>query len=280
MSVQVGPEVPLFIQMVLYIDYIKAILLGVIEGLTEFIPVSSTAHLLIGSKLLDFYLIQNNFFEIIIQSGAILAICVLYNRRIFDLIFHINQKEQQKFIINIIIAFLPAAIIGLILHSIIKSYFFNEFIIATTLILGGIIMIIVEKNHIDSQKIDNFNKITPKIAFKIGLFQSIAMIPGVSRSGATIIGSMISGLNRKIATEFSFFLAIPTIFGATIYDLYKNYEYINIDNYRLILIGLLASFISSLIVIKWLINYVSSNKFTPFAIYRIFVGIILFLIIL
>lgn len=266
--------------MILYIDYIKAIILGVIEGLTEFIPVSSTAHLIIGSKFLDFYLIQNNFFEIIIQSGAIMAICVLYYRKLFNLIFKINEKEQQKFALNIIIAFLPAAIIGLFAHSLIKNYLFSEYVIAISLIIGGIIMIIIEKNHNDYDKIDNFNNITPKTALKIGLFQSIAMIPGVSRSGATIIGAMISGVNRKTATEFSFFLAIPTIFGATIYDLWQNYQYLNIDNYRLILVGLLSSFLSSLFVIKWLINYVASNKFTPFAIYRIIIGIALIFIIL
>ena len=265
--------------MILYIDYIKAIILGVIEGLTEFIPVSSTAHLIIGSKFLDFYLIQNNFFEIIIQSGAIMAICVLYYRKLFNLIFKINEKEQQKFALNIIIAFLHAAIIGLFTHSLIKNYLFSEYVIAISLIIGGIIMIIIEKSQNDYKKIDNFSNITPAIALKIGFFQSIAMIPGVSRSGATIIGAMISGVNRKTATEFSFFLAIPTIFGATIYDLWQNYQYLNIDNYRLILVGLLSSFLSSLFVIKWLINYVASNKFTPFAIYRIIIGIALIFII-
>ncbi len=260
-------------------DIFKAIFLGIIEGLTEFIPVSSTAHLLLVSEIIDFNSVQNNLFEIIIQSGAILAICVIYRKKLFDLLINIKHKEQQFFALNIFLAFLPAAVIGFFLHGFIKTYLFSNLVIALALIFGGLVMIIIEKKP-EINKIDNFNKVTPKTALKVGFFQCLAMIPGVSRSGATIIGGMICGLNRKLATELSFLLAIPTIFAASAYDLWQNLDSLDISNIKIIVIGLLSSFISSIIVIKWFINYVTKNKFTIFAIYRIIIGVlIIFLIV-
>jgi len=260
------------------IDLLKATLLGIIEGLTEFIPVSSTAHLVISSHLIDFTQIQNNLFEIVIQFGAILAICVIYKDKIFKVISNIKEKEQQKFSLNIILAFLPAAILGLAFHKFIKEHLFSNLVIAIALIIGAIIMIIAEKLPKTNQT-ESVENITPKQALLIGFFQSIAMIPGTSRSGATIIGAMFLGLSRKAAAEFSFFLAIPTIAAASFYDLYKNFHALNYDNLILILIGLISSFISALFVIKWFIKYVSSNNFIPFAIYRIIVGVIILIFI-
>lgn len=262
------------------LDFFKAIILGVVEGLTEFLPVSSTAHLLITSQVIDFNAIQNNLFEIVIQFGAILAICVTYRKKIFEVIFTLNKKSSQKFSLNLFLAFLPSAILGLIFHDFIKKVLFSNVIIALALIIGGIIIIIVDKNNKNEQfskenptnEIDN---ISLKQALLIGFFQAIAMIPGTSRSGATIIGGLLVGLKRKTAAEFSFFLAIPTIFSATIYDLYQNFSNLNLENIQLILVGTIASFFSAILVIKWFIAFISKNSFISFGIYRIIIGLII-----
>ncbi|MBP7710620.1 MAG: undecaprenyl-diphosphate phosphatase [Rickettsiales bacterium] len=259
-------------------DLFKAIFLGIVEGLTEFIPVSSTAHLLISSYLIDFQTIQNNLFEIVIQFGAILAICVIYRQKIFTVIFNLKQKREQQFALNLALAFLPAAILGALLHGFIKQFLFSNFVIALTLIIGGVFMILIERKPRKS-KVETVEDIKPLTAFKVGLCQSLAMIPGVSRSGATIIGGLLLGLNRKSATEFSFFLAIPTIAAASLYDLLKNSAELNATNTELILVGLLAAFFSAILVIKWFINFVSKHNFIPFGIYRIAVGILILLFI-
>lgn len=259
------------------IDVIKAIFLGVVEGLTEFIPVSSTAHLLLASYLIDFKSVKNNIFEIVIQFGAILAICVIYRKKICDVLINFKQQSQQKFILNLILSFLPAAIIGLIFHSFIKAFLFSNLVIALALIFGGIIIIAVDRKPREDSKVKTVDEIKPLTAFYIGLFQCLAMIPGVSRSGATIIGGILVGLNRKTAAEFSFFLAIPTITAASFYDLYKNYSSISATDLDFIFIGLISSFISAILVIKWFINFVSRNNFVPFGIYRIALGILVLL---
>lgn len=257
-------------------DIFKAAFLGIVEGLTEFVPVSSTAHLLLSSYLIDFTRIKNNLFEIVIQLGAILAICVIYRKKFFDLLFHFKKKSQQKFILNIILAFIPAAIIGATFHDLLKELFFNNFTIAIALIIGGIVMIIVDCRQ-EKSKVAEVENIKPLTAFYIGLFQCVAMIPGASRSGATIIGGLLLGLNRKIATEFSFFLAVPVIAAASIYDLYKSAAELSLENIEIISVGLLTSFISALLVVKWFLNFVSKNNFVPFGIYRIIVGIFVLL---
>lgn len=190
-------------------DLLKAVFLGFIEGLTEFLPVSSTAHLIISSHLINFSAIANNIFEITIQIGAILAIILLYRKRIFDVLLHLHHKKQQKFALNVVLAFLPAAFIGLAFHSIIKQFLFSNFVIALALILGGLIMILIDKNPKVSQqaKVKNLDDVSNITALKIGFFQCLAMIPGVSRSGATIIGGMLLKLDRKTAAEFSFFFS-------------------------------------------------------------------------
>lgn len=256
--------------------FLKACLLGLIEGLTEFIPVSSTAHLVLFSYLIEFDSVKNNVFEIAIQGGAILAICVTYRQRIIQTLLQINQKKSQKFSLNILVAFLPSVVFGILFHEHIKSYFFSNFSIAIALIIGGIIMIIVERVDRISN-ITNIDKICYRNSLIIGLCQCLAMIPGVSRSGATIIGGMLFGLDRKTATEFSFFLAIPTITSACLYDVYKNYSQLSFSDIELILVGCIMSFISALLVIKWFIKFVSRYSFIGFGFYRIILGLLVLL---
>lgn len=262
-----------------FIIILKAIFLGIIEGLTEFIPVSSTAHLLLSAEFIDFSYIQNDLFEIFIQLGAILAICTLYSKKIWQVTSgFFTNKTERDFGLNILIAFLPAAFFGLIFYKFLKILFFNPTSIAIALIIGGIVIILVESLNI-KPKCKNLDKISKWQSLKIGLFQVLAMIPGVSRSGATIIGGLLLKLDRKTATEFSFFLAIPTIFAASIFDLYKNYQSLDYSQINLLLIGLITSFFSALIVIKWFINFVSHHSFRIFAYYRILLGIAILLII-
>ncbi len=256
--------------------FLKACLLGLIEGLTEFIPVSSTAHLVLFSYLIEFDSVKNNVFEIAIQGGAILAICVTFRQRIIQTLLQINQKKSQKFSLNILVAFLPSVVFGILFHEHIKSYFFSNFSIAIALIIGGIIMIIVERVDRISN-ITNIDKICYRNSLIIGLCQCLAMIPGVSRSGATIIGGMLFGLDRKTATEFSFFLAIPTITSACLYDVYKNYSQLSFSDIELILVGCIMSFISALLVIKWFIKFVSRYSFIGFGFYRIILGLLVLL---
>jgi undecaprenyl-diphosphatase len=263
-----------------FIAIIKAIFLGAVEGLTEFIPVSSTAHLLLSSKLIDFSYIKDDVFEIVIQLGAILAVVVLYRQKILAVLLGVfNKKSSQNFILNILVAFLPAAIFGLLFHKIIKLMFFNPISIAIALVIGGIVILVVEKLEI-KPKYSQLEDLSIRQSLKIGLFQVTAMIPGVSRSGATIIGGLLLKLDRRTATEFSFFLSIPTIFAASIFDFYKNYNSFDNDKILLIIIGFIAAFLSSLVVIKWFINFVSNHSFKIFAYYRIVLGLVLLLIFL
>ena len=252
---------------------IKAILLGILEGLTEFIPVSSTAHLLIASWLIDFSYIKNGVFEISIQLGAIFAVCIFYFKKISNVVLTLHKKKSSRnFAFNITLAFIPAALIGGIFYDFIKEVLFSPYVIAWALIIGGFVIIAIEKTYIRAiyHEIEKLPKI---ISFAIGIFQSLAVVPGVSRSGSTIIGSLILKLDRKLATEFSFFLAIPTIFGATICDIYKNYEFLDSSNFGIIFIGFLAALFSSLVVIKWLLNFISNHNFIIFAYYRIIAGL-------
>jgi undecaprenyl-diphosphatase len=260
-------------------DLFKTIFLGIIEGLTEFIPVSSTAHLLIASKIIDFQSVKNNLFEIFIQIGAIFAVCIIYRKKIFDILLNLTQKKQQKFSINLALAFLPAVFFGVLFHDFIKEFLFSTFVIAISLIIGGLIMIFIDYKP-RKFEVDAIENITFIKAFYIGLFQCLAMIPGISRSGATIIGGILLKLDRKTATEFSFFLAIPTIFAATIYDLVKNISTLTFSNVELLLIGTLSAFISAIFVIKWFLNYVSKNNFVIFGIYRIIIGVIILIFII
>ena len=254
--------------------FFKAILLGIIEGLTEFIPVSSTAHLIIFSQILNFDSIKNNVFEIAIQIGGISAITVIYFKKLNNILLKFYDKNNQKFVDNLALAFVPAVAIGLLAHDFIKKYLFSNLVIAFSLIIGGVVIILVEKFHkkFTVKKIEDIEKPT---ALAIGFCQCLAMIPGVSRSGATIMGAMLFGVERKIATEFSFFLAIPTIGSACLYDIYKNFSTLSFDDFELILVGVISSFISSLIVIKWLLKFIGTHSFTSFGYYRIAIGILI-----
>ena len=231
--------------------------------------------------MLDFAGPQGRVFEIVIQLGAILAICWLYKERLFGALINApTDAKARQFIINICVAFLPAAVIGVFAHSFIKSVLFSPLVVAVMLVVGGFIILLVEKIIKPQPRTQTVEDMGWKLALKVGFCQVLAMIPGTSRSGATIIGGMLMGLERKAATEFSFFLAIPTMFGATVYDAYKNWEYMTLENLEIIAIGFVAAFISALIVVRWLISFMSKHGYTPFAYYRIVIGSVMLWLLL
>lgn len=264
---------------------IKAFILGIVEGLTEFLPISSTGHLIIAGDLLNFTGPEVNTFNIAIQAGAIFAVCWFYRQRLWQVATGLfTQKKEQRLVINLIVAFLPAAILGVIFADLIEELLFNAISVAIALVLGGFIIFWVENAHAKhnySPRVPNMDDMTVKDAFLVGCMQCIAMIPGTSRSGATIIGGLVLGLSRKAATEFSFFLAIPTIFGATVYSLAKTFLRVSeqqtfvwtTDMTIGFMVGFVVSFVSALVVVKWLLRYVSSNDFKSFGWYRIIFGI-------
>ena len=252
----------------------KAFVLGLVEGATEFLPISSTGHLIIAGDLLNFNDGKGNVFEIVIQLGAILAVCFEFRKRLINTISHVfNEPSAQGFAINLIIAFMPAALLGLAFHDFIKQYLFSPISVAIALIVGGFAILLVEKftSHTATQTIEGISK---KQALQIGLAQSLALVPGVSRAGATILGGMVFGLTRQTATEFSFFLAIPIMFAATGYDVLKSWHLLNMADFPMFAVGFITAFFSALLVIKVLIKYVANHDFTGFAWYRIIFGTI------
>lgn len=252
----------------------KAFILGIVEGVTEFLPISSTGHLIIAGDLLDFNDDKGKIFEIVIQLGAILAVCFEFRQRLINTVTHMtNEASAQHFILNLMIAFIPAAVLGLLLHGYIKQYLFSPITVAIALIGGGFAILLIEKyaKHASTQQIE---AITKTQALKIGLAQSLALVPGVSRSGATILGGMVFGLTRQTATEFSFFLAIPIMFAATGYDLLKSWQLLSMADLPMFAVGFVTAFLSALLVIKILIKYVANHDFTVFAWYRIVFGVI------
>lgn len=252
--------------------YLHALLLGVVEGLTEFIPVSSTGHLILITDIIGFEGPPGKVFEVAIQLGAIFAICWLYRDKLIDSATKFGRDSvATRFVFNVAIAFIPAAVLGAIFHKTIKLILFSPFVVSVSLIIGGFIIILIERSKL-KVKFESVDSLSRTTSLLIGFFQSIAMIPGVSRSGATIMGAMLLGVDRKAATEFSFFLAIPTMFGATVYDIYKNYDLLNADSFSLIAVGFMSAFISALIVVKHVINFVANHGFIPFAYYRIILG--------
>jgi len=252
-------------------DWIKAIILGIIEGLTEFLPISSTGHLLVGGKLLGF---NDAAFTVMIQLGAILAILALYFSRLWNVVLRLpTDPEARRFAATIIIAFLPAAALGLLLHKVIAGVFFESTtIIAGGFIVGGIIMLLAEHFR-PAPTVDNAEKLSLKQALAVGLFQCMALVPGMSRSGSTMIGAMLAKVDRGAAAEFSFFLAIPTILGAFVLDFLTYRDQLVGDRAILIAIGFAVSFLSALLVIKPFLNFVSKSGFAVFAWYRIAFGI-------
>lgn len=257
-------------------DLIKALLLGVVEGLTEFIPVSSTGHLIIGSSLLDFTGERAKVFAIVIQLGAIFAVCWAYREKLLEVARGLgNDAAARRFTANILIAFMPAVVVGLLLHKTIKTFLFSPLTVAAALVVGGLIILWVE-SRTRTARVARIEDMSWRDALKVGFAQTVAMFPGVSRAGATIIGGMLLGLSRETATRFSFFLAIPTMLGAAVYDLYKNWALLSIADLPLFSAGFLAAFAAALPTVRALLNYVSRHSFRPFAWYRIgFGGLVL-----
>ena len=250
----------------------QVVLLGLIEGLTEFIPVSSTGHILLAGHFLGFDSPEKTF-EILIQLGAILAILTVYAARLWKMAVDLPRDwRTQRFVFSVLLAFLPAAIIGVALHSVIKQVFFaSPLLICVMLVLGGFVLLAVDRMKLEPHTHDAMD-ITPWLALKIGLIQCLAMVPGVSRSGATIVGAMLMGTSKRAAAEFSFFLAMPTMAGAFAYDLYKSYAQLDAATVRGIALGFAVSFVAGVIVVRYLLDFVSRHGFAPFAWWRIVIG--------
>lgn len=256
------------------LEIFKAIILGLVEGITEFLPISSTGHLIIAGDILRFTGEKSKTFEIFIQLGAILAVIWVYHDKILQSIKGIGTNKSNRFLLNIFIAFLPAAFVGLLMHSFIKHYLFNPVSVAFALIAGGIAIFIIEKT-VRSPVTFSVDDISFKQAVGIGLVQTLSLFPGISRAGATIMGAMCMGLNRKTAAEFSFFLAIPTMFAATLYDLSKNFNSLNREDMLVFAVGFCTSFLSALFVIKAFLGFIKRHSFNSFALYRIIFGSVL-----
>ena len=257
---------------------IKAAILGVVEGLTEFLPISSTGHLILTGQLLGFVGDKAKLFEIVIQSGAIVAVCIEYRARLGRAIAGIaHDPVARRFWLNLAIAFMPLAILGLAFGKIIKANLFNATTVATTFIVGGLIILWVERAGRAAQpvRVAEVDDMLPIDALKLGIAQALALLPGTSRSGATIIGGMLFGLSRKAATEFSFFLAIPTLLAATVYSLYKARALLSVADVPLFSVGTIAAFVSAFFCVRWLLRYISSHDFTAFAWYRIAFGLVI-----
>jgi undecaprenyl-diphosphatase len=254
--------------------FVSAIILGIVEGLTEFLPISSTGHLILADRLLGLEGPESKLFDIVIQLGAILAVCWVYRDRLLRAAEGLfTQRTQQHFVANIVIAFLPAAIAGVFLYRIIKDVLFSPWVVAVSLIVGGVLILVIERVRPQPivQDVDRISWVT---ALGIGCCQILAMIPGVSRAGATIMGALMLRVDRAPATQFSFFLAIPTMLGASVYDLYKNRAIITTDGAALIAVGFVVAFIAALFVVRRLVDLVSRHGFGVFAWYRIVVGTI------
>ncbi len=256
----------------------KAAIMGLVEGLTEFLPISSTGHLILAGALLGFDDDKAKVFDIAIQTGAIFAVILVYWQKIRDTLVALpSQKQAQAFALNVLIAFIPAVVLGLLFGKIIKAHLFTPVVVASTFIIGGFIILWAEKrqqNAATAPRILDVDAMTPVDALKVGLIQCLAMIPGTSRSGATIIGGMLLGLSRKAATDFSFYLAIPTLIGAGVYSLYKERALLSMADVPMFAVGLVVSFISAWLCIRWLLKFISTHSFNGFAYYRIAFGLV------
>ncbi|WP_289296862.1 undecaprenyl-diphosphate phosphatase [uncultured Reyranella sp.] len=251
----------------------KALLIGVVEGLTEFLPVSSTGHIILAEEVLHFQGPPGKVFEIVIQLGAILAVCLLYRAKIWNTVEGVLQRDKRaiRFATAIVVAFLPAAIVGVVAHKYIKSVLFSPWVVAIALIVGGIAILLIER-FAQRPRIKSLDDVDLKTALYIGLCQCLAMIPGVSRAGATIMGARAFRVDRATAAEFSFFLAMPTMLGATVYDLYKNWSSLSWEHSGIIALGFVAAFVSAMLVVRAFVRFISRHGFTVFAWYRIAVG--------
>jgi len=257
---------------------VKAAVMGVVEGLTEFLPISSTGHLILAGSLLGFHDEKAKVFDIAIQTGAILAVIIVYWGKIRETLVALpTERHAQRFALNVLIGFLPAVVLGLLFGKAIQAHLFTPEVVASTFILGAFVIIWAERRPRESVRVHDVDAMTWKDALKVGLVQCFAMIPGTSRSGATIIGGMLLGLSRKAATDFSFYLAIPTLVGAGVYSLYKQRGLLSLADLPLFAVGLLFSFLSAWLCVRWLLRYISSHSFTPFAWYRIAFGVLVLL---
>lgn len=256
---------------------LKAALLGVVEGLTEFLPISSTGHLILASSLLGFHDAKGKVFELFIQTGAMFAIIWEYRVRFAGVARHAaRDPAARRFIFNLAIAFIPLAALGLLFGSYIKAHLFHAVPVALAFIVGGLIILWVERKPRPA-RVTDVDEMTWKDALLVGFAQAVALIPGMSRSGSTIIGGMLFGMSRRAATEFSFFLAVPTLIIAGAYDLYRHRELISWEDVATFGVGLVTSFISAFICVRWLIRYVAAHDFKPFAWYRIGFGLVVLL---
>ena len=248
--------------------------MGIVEGLTEFLPISSTGHLILAGALLGFDDEKSKVFDIAIQTGAIFAVMIVYWQRLRETMVGLgNDAKAQRFAINVVIAFVPAVVLGLLFGKAIKANLFTPLVVASTFIIGGFIILWAERRTTVA-RIDSVDEMTRLDALKVGLVQCFAMIPGTSRSGATIIGGMLLGMSRKAATDFSFFLAIPTLIGAGAYSLFKERALLSAADIPLFGIGLVFSFLSAWACVRWLLRYITTHNFVPFAWYRIGFGIL------
>ena len=263
---------------------LKAAVMGIVEGLTEFLPISSTGHLILAGALLGFDDEKAKVFDIAIQTGAILAVIIVYWEKIKSTVIALpTQRLARRFALNVLIAFFPAVLLGLLFGNAIKAHLFTPTVVASTFIIGGFIILWVEgwgrkplyDGHPDDHaRIVNVESMTPWDALKVGLVQCLAMVPGTSRSGATIIGGMLLGMSRKAATDFSFYLAIPTLIGAGAYSLYKERALLSMADVPMFAVGLLFSFLSAWLCVRWLLRYIATHSFVVFAWYRIAFGVV------
>lgn len=260
--------------------FLQALLLGVVEGLTEFLPVSSTGHLILLGDLLGFQGPPGKTFEIVIQLGAILAVCVVYWQRLAGAAVGLGSDPKARaFVRNILIGFLPAMVIGAVAYKAIRALLDSPVVVAVALIVGGVAILALER-MVKKPQVFSVEAMSVPTAVKIGLFQCLAMVPGVSRSGATIMGSLLLGVERKAAAEFSFFLAIPTMVGATAFKMYKDWASLSFDNMALIAAGFAAAFLAALLVVRAAIAFISRHGFAPFAWYRIVFGTVMLAVLL
>jgi len=274
---------------------VKAAIMGIVEGLTEFLPISSTGHLILAGSLLGFHDEKAKVFDIAIQTGAIFAVILVYWQKIRDTLIALpSSRQAQQFALNVLVAFIPAVLLGLLFGKAIKAHLFTPAVVATTFIVGGFIILWAERRQKadvsapvairggvlnvspegSAVRIHSVEEMTTMDALKVGLVQCLAMIPGTSRSGATIIGGMLLGLSRKAATDFSFYLAIPTLIGAGAYSLYKERALLSMADLPMFCVGLVFSFLSAWLCVRWLLKFISTHNFIGFAYYRIAFGVV------
>jgi len=260
---------------------LKSALMGIVEGLTEFLPISSTGHLILAGSLLDLHDDKGKVFEIAIQTGAILAVILVYWQRLRDTVAQLpSEPSARRFAANVLTAFVPAVVLGLLLGKAIKAHLFTPEVVASTFILGGFVILWAEQRQARAEtapRILSVDQLSGLDALKVGLVQCLALVPGTSRSGATIIGGMFLGLSRQVATEFSFYLAIPTLIGAGAYSLYKERALLSLADLPMFAVGLLFAFASAWLCIRWLLRFVATHSFSGFAWYRIAFGLLILL---